>query len=70
MTQNNFYGHDNETFGGIILPSDFNTEYKATHNIASRIASDWAFDRQCKKNSLARERRIKEKEQEGADELC
>ncbi len=58
------------TFGGIIYSSDFDTEYRKTHNIASRIVSDWRFDEMCQKNSLARDKRITEKDQEGAGKLC
>lgn len=38
------------TFGGIICSSDFNTSYEGRHNIAERIAADWRFDEQCRKN--------------------
>ena len=38
------------TYGGLILASDFCTDYKCTGNIAERIAADWKFDEQCKKN--------------------
>lgn len=38
------------TFGGVIFPSDFCTDYEGTRNIAGRIMSDWKFDAQCKKN--------------------
>lgn len=47
------------TFGGIIYASDFETEYYPEHgrHIADRIASDWKFDKQCKKNELSRDKR-------------
>lgn len=43
------------TFGGIIYPSDYETDYRRKNNkygssIAQRIASDWKFDEQCRKN--------------------
>lgn len=47
-------------FGGIIKHSDFYTNYAIKRNIALRIASDWSFDEQCRKNEEARDRRIKE----------
>lgn len=46
---------DHTKFGGLIFPSDFNTDYrgKSSKNgsaIANRIASDYKFDEQCRKN--------------------
>lgn len=41
-------------FKGLIYESDFNTEYNGTRNIASRIAADWTFDKQCRKNEKSR----------------
>lgn len=46
---------DHRTFGGIISPSDFNTDYRRRDNaygspIAQRIFSDKKFDDQCRKN--------------------
>lgn len=46
---------DHATFGGIIYPSDFNTNCKGKNNangspIANRIINDWKFDEQCRKN--------------------
>lgn len=46
---------DPTTFGGLILPSDFNTNYRGKNNtngsdIASRIMSDKRFDNQCRRN--------------------
>lgn len=45
---------DHATFGGIIYPSDFNTDYRGKDNtygspIAQRIISDRKFDQQCRK---------------------
>lgn len=42
------------TFGGIIYLSDYSVGYGKTRNIASRILSDWDFDRQCRKNETNR----------------
>lgn len=42
------FSHD--TFGGLILASDFNTTYEGTKNIAERIERDWQFDRYCEQN--------------------
>lgn len=63
--QETYYRHnimqtDHTTFGGVIYPSDFNTESnkKTRVNgslIASRIAQDARFDAECRKN---REKRI------------
>ncbi|MCM1120388.1 MAG: hypothetical protein NC543_13625 [bacterium] len=49
------YRADHSTFGGLIYPSDFNTDHrgKQTKNgsaIARRIVSDQKFDLQCRKN--------------------
>lgn len=49
---NNF---DSKTFGGIICPSDYNTDYRGKDNtrgsqIAKRIISDHNFDYRCKRN--------------------
>ena len=43
------YEVDHTKFGGIIYHSDFDTIY-TNRNIASRIVSDWIFDKQCRKN--------------------
>lgn len=50
---------DHTKFGGIIYPSDFNTDYRGKDNthgstIASRIISDKKFDEQCRKNILGK----------------
>lgn len=46
---------DHTKFGGLIFPSDFNTEcrkkgYAASSAIAARIVQDRNFDEQCRKN--------------------
>lgn len=51
----NIYKADHSTYGGQIYTSDFNTDYRGNSNtngstIASRIISDWKFDKQCKTN--------------------
>lgn len=43
---------DHSTFGGLIYPSDFNTNHTQKSScinspIAERIAGDWIFDRRC-----------------------
>lgn len=43
------------SFGGTIYFSDFNTDH-ANGTIAQRIAQDWAFDMQCKRNMELRNR--------------
>lgn len=43
------YNADYSLFGGIVYKSDFDT-YRSLSDIASRIASDLRFDKQCKKN--------------------
>lgn len=49
------YKVDHTTFGGVIYPSDYNTDYRGKDNIrgsqiAQRIISDRNFDYRCKKN--------------------
>lgn len=39
------------TYSGNIYLSDFCTDYDRSRNIADRILSDWAFDKQCRKNA-------------------
>jgi hypothetical protein len=54
------------TFGGLVFPSDFNTETGRGVNSVSwadRVASDIKFDKQCQKNYETRKRN-KELEQE------
>lgn len=48
------YNIERTVFGGIIYPSDFNTDYRGKDmsngsTIAKRIARDWIFDKQCRK---------------------
>jgi len=48
------YEIDHTTFGGLIYPSDFNTDYRGKDNnngsqIASRIAKDKQADKQWRK---------------------
>ena len=47
-----------ETYGGAIHVSDFNTYYEGTRNIADKIVSDWKFDEQCKRNEINLERKF------------
>ena len=49
------YKTNHTTVGGIIYPSDYNTDYRGRDNtrgsaIAQRIISDRNFDYRCKKN--------------------
>lgn len=49
------YEVDHTKFGGLVFPSDFNTDNRGKNNyggsqIAIRIATDSNFDKQCKKN--------------------
>ncbi len=55
------FNENHSTFGGLIYPSDFNTDYQAKNNtngsaIAQRIVSNWKFDKQCKLNAENRSR--------------
>jgi len=55
------YETDHTKFGGLIFPSDFNTDNRGKNNtngsqIASRIATDSTFDKQCRKNREGVER--------------
>ncbi len=59
------YNVDHSTFGGVIYLSDFETDYRGRDNkngspIASRIASDYIFDKKCRKNIENRERNKKD----------
>lgn len=65
-TENTRYDYDDphSHFGGIIYPSDFNTTHPDNRNIANRIASDWSFDMQCRKNEEARNKRMKENQEQ------
>jgi len=60
MKRNTEYDNPNSHFGGIILPMDYNTIYPVSHNMASRIASDWNFDEHCRRNEEARNKRMRE----------
>lgn len=55
------YETDHTKFGGIIYPSDYNTDNRGKNNtngspIAHRIANDSKFDKQCRKNREETER--------------
>lgn len=55
------YDMERTVFGGIIYPSDFNTDYRGndksnSSTIAQRITRDWIFDKQCMKNLENRNR--------------
>ena len=57
---------DHSTFGGIIYPSDFNTDYRGKNNtdgspIAKRIISNQKFDEYCRQNSFIRQNGRNEK---------
>lgn len=57
-----FNTNSHKTFGGYLYLSDFCTDYDGGRNIANRIASDWCFDEQCRKNSESRDRAAAMKE--------
>ena len=59
-----FQRNYNSHFGGIIYPSDFNTDYPSGHNIANRIANDLRFDLQCRKNEELRNQKQYEMKEE------
>lgn len=55
------YEIDHTKFGGLIFPSDFNTDNRGKNNtngspIAIRIAKDKQLDKQWQKNKEAKER--------------
>jgi len=55
------YEVDYTKFGGVIYPSDFNTDYRGKDNtngspIANRIAKDNQLDKQWQKNAKDKER--------------
>lgn len=55
MLRTDFRRQDHTCFGGIIYPSDFETEWHGKKNqnfsmTASRIAGDKRFDEQCRQN--------------------
>lgn len=61
LYQSKIYKTDHTKFGGIIYPSDFNTDcrnkkFQNGSTIASRIACDAKFDKQCEKNRESIER--------------
>lgn len=61
MLENVSYADDHKKFGGIINPSDFNTDYRGKNTyggseVARRIISDHKFDEQCRKNAEGRDR--------------
>ncbi len=63
---------DRSSFGGIIYPSDFNTDHRGKGNlygsyIANRIISDREFDRQCRLNG-ENSNRLKENKQKTSKE--
>ena len=50
---------NHNTYGGLIGFSDFCTDYprnEKKRSIADKIASDWRFDEQCRKNCESRNR--------------
>lgn len=54
------YETDHSKFGGLIFPSDFNTNVRGKNNysgspIARRIENDDRFDRQCIRNKESKE---------------
>lgn len=51
--------NDGTHFKGLIWPSDFDTGYPHRRNIAKRIEMDYETDQLCKKNSKARDRKQK-----------
>ena len=53
------YETNHSTFSGIIYKGDYDA-YHSMSDIAERIASDWKFDEQCRKNEIARERKRKD----------
>ncbi len=56
MTESNkTLAEKHNTFGGLIIPSDFDNQ-KSEFNIANRIISDWRFDERCRKNLEMRTR--------------
>ena len=49
---------NHNTYGGYLTEYDFDTDHPNGH-IVENIISDWIFDKECKENTEARERRIK-----------
>lgn len=56
------YNTNRSTYGGVIYNGDFD-EYHSINDIASRIISDWSFDKQCKKNIEVRNKQTAYKEE-------
>lgn len=57
----------NMTFGGLVSEYDFCTYYPRnpkSPSWASRIASDWTFDEQCRKNAKSRDKNAVHKKEE------
>lgn len=51
------YEADHSKFGGLVFPSDFNTNGRGKNNysgspVAKRIADDDRFDHQCERNKM------------------
>ena len=46
------YKVDHSTFGGVILPSDYNTGHSGSRNMAERIAAAQKFDKDRKSTRL------------------
>lgn len=46
------YKVDHSTFGGVILPSDYNTGHSGSRNMAERIAAAQEFDNWYKNNNV------------------
>ena len=49
---------NHNTYGGYITEYDLDTDHANGH-IVENIISDWKFDKRCKENTEARERRMK-----------
>lgn len=50
VKQDSIYTVKRNTFGGVIYPKDYDAHYYMS-DIAERIASDYRFDEQCRKNT-------------------
>lgn len=65
-TRNYYAPHKHNTFGGYVCLSDFNTDYRGNDqkesSIAKHIESDMRFDRQCKLNTINRDKKKNMKE--------
>lgn len=60
MITNNFTTWNHNTYGGVILSSDYSM-HPGTRNIAARIAADLKFDKICKQNVESRDKERKRK---------